>query len=182
MGHGREVASRATQWAGAALMLAGLVLMLWSGQSNSDNTIKWICPMGCAIGDRWAPGSCPRCGMDLIESRGGKMAHRDHQPKHGGAFFMAPDGKHHVEGTLPEAHQFRLYLYDQFTDPSSEPISGELDLNGKGSVTLEPGPRCYQAKLPATLAPPYQLTARVRFAGAQQTDVFDFDFRSVTGE
>jgi hypothetical protein len=162
-------------------MLSGLVLMLWGGTGSSASTIKWICPMGCPIGEQVAAGRCPKCGMDLVESRGGKVAHRDHQPKHGGFFFMAPDGKHHLEGTLPEAHQFRLYLYDQFTDPSSEPVSGEIEVNG-GKVALEAGPRFYQARLPSSLAPPYQLTAHVRFAGARESDVFDFDFPSVKGE
>src|SRR5688572_11264910 len=41
----------------------------------------------------------------------------DDKPKHGGRFLMAPDTSHHVEGTLPDATTFRLWLYDEFSVP-----------------------------------------------------------------
>jgi hypothetical protein len=46
-----------------------------------------------------------------------KGAHTDHAAKHGGAFFMAPDKMHHLEGVYSEACGFRLYLYNAFTKP-----------------------------------------------------------------
>ncbi len=44
-------------------------------------------------------------------------AHRDHNPKHGGTFFMALDNKHHLEGVLLPPGIFCVYLYDAHTQP-----------------------------------------------------------------
>jgi hypothetical protein len=43
--------------------------------------------------------------------------HSDHRPRHGGLFFMAPDGVHHVEGALERPATLRVYLYDGRTRP-----------------------------------------------------------------
>src|SRR6516225_8952948 len=40
--------------------------------------------------------------------------HGDHNPKHGGLFFMAPNNWH-VEVTYPSAGLFRLYVYDDYS-------------------------------------------------------------------
>ncbi|MEQ1898404.1 MAG: heavy metal-binding domain-containing protein [Vicinamibacterales bacterium] len=46
-----------------------------------------------------------------------QRAHGDHNPKHGGQFFMAADKWHHVEATLPRAGTLRVFLYDNFSKP-----------------------------------------------------------------
>jgi hypothetical protein len=43
--------------------------------------------------------------------------HMDHEPKHGGVFFMAPDRFHHLEGVLLPAGTFKVYLFDDYTRP-----------------------------------------------------------------
>jgi hypothetical protein len=46
-------------------------------------------------------------------------AHSNHNPQHGGVFFMALDNQHHLEGVLLESGIFKVYLYDAFTKPLS---------------------------------------------------------------
>jgi copper(I)-binding protein len=43
-------------------------------------------------------------------------AHMVHQPQHGGAFFMAPDKIHHLEGLYTDDCGFVLFFYNAFTE------------------------------------------------------------------
>src|SRR5271165_5179838 len=53
------------------------------------------------------------------QSRAEQKPHSNHNPQHGGVFFMALDNQHHLEGVLLEAGIFKVYLYDAFTKPLS---------------------------------------------------------------
>ena len=61
-------------------------------------------------------GTCPD-GTPMIAKRT-LRPHGNHNPQHGGLFFMAPDNFHHLEGAYPSARVFRLYLYDDYARPS----------------------------------------------------------------
>jgi hypothetical protein len=60
-------------------------------------------------------GTCPD-GTPMITMRT-LRPHGNHNPQHGGQFFMAPDNTHHLEGAYPRTRVFRLYLYDDYTRP-----------------------------------------------------------------
>ena len=153
----------------------------------------FACPMNCEKGKVYPKlGKCPVCKMKLQEALGGKVAHFDHNPKHGGIFFMAPDKWHHLEGTLPSAHELRIYLYDNFTRPmDATGYSGELKVQPVDDQDEEvgqpvtvpirpvPGKPYLAAKLPKTLKPPYQTEARLKFPNHKQKFLFNFDFHRV---
>ncbi len=144
---------------------------------------EYTCPMRCESEKSYAaPGECPKCGMQLSELR----AHADHEPKHGGIFFMAPDQTHHLEGTLSEQGQFRIYFYDEFTRPiSAEKFTCEGKVWPKGAdenarkpltVGLEPGKAFLAAKVDGAITPPLSIKVFIDFKDGQRPQVFDFDF------
>lgn len=182
---------------------------------------KYWCPVHQALEVHDAPGKCRRDGRDLVQVtlalswtcadapdkkllEPGKCAdgsarkigyelraHGDHNPRHGGQFFMASDAWHHVEGTYPQDGLVKVFFYDNFTKP--------LTLRGKGitgsvavrdakdkeiaSVPLAAGRdgSTMEAKLPpAVTALPLRITVKMKFSAQTAAQPFDFQFNELT--
>jgi len=113
--------------------------------------------------------------------------HSNHNPQHGGVFFMALDNQHHLEGVLLKPGIFKVYLYDAFTKPLSaadvQQASGSVQVGdsesapriplamGKDGRTLEAAIK--ELKLPVTI------TLWLRFRNSKlevKPEVFTFPF------
>ena len=114
--------------------------------------------------------------------------HQDHDPRHGGTFFMALDGIHHLEGILVPPATFRVYVYDTHTSPIS---GGELqkaegkvlwgDSPDAPEIVLRPASdgECLEAELGEPARFPVTLTLLLRFPGAppqSRPELFTFPF------
>jgi hypothetical protein len=136
----------------------------------------FTCPVHSVIAEKQA-GKCPICGRtmgevtvkvawrcpgvdkDLTEPQRCKdgtpalrvqvaAAHGNHNPQHGGQFFMAQDYWHHIEGAYPSPGVFRLYLYDDYTKPLA--AAKVKDVRAR-LVTEVTDPRTFVAKETASV-------------------------------
>jgi hypothetical protein len=116
-------------------------------------------------------------------------AHGDHNPRHGGAFFMATDKWHHVEGTYPREGLFRLYMYDNFTQPlDMKGIVGRVFLREDGNRELDvtalklsaDGKTLEAAVKGGPL--PFKVSAKIKFKPQVPEDRFDFVFPALSVE
>lgn len=118
-----------------------------------------------------------------------RRPHGDHNPRHGGQFFMADDNWHHLEGTYRGAGLLRVYFYNDFTQPvPPKGFTGRasiLDASDRevASVALKPSAiknaldaRVTGAKLPL------KVKLFVRFAPTEKERVFDFAFSEPSKE
>jgi hypothetical protein len=155
--------------------------------------LTWTCKGRPDI-DQMEPGRCPD-GSATIAKRT-LRPHGNHNPQHGGQFFMAPDTWHHLEGAYPQARVFRLYLYDDFARPlpldQVKQVQARVVTNEKFDAATRkttdvtsfplvaaPGTAYLQARVDtATL--PAEMTAKVRFKPGGDEYRFDFAFPSTT--
>jgi len=175
----------------------------------------WTCPVHAAV-IKDKPGACPIDGRELVQvtmsvswtcantnidsvnpgkcADGSPMmkkfsprAHGNHNPQHGGLFFMAPDNWHHLEGTYRDGGVFRMYLYDDFTKPLARDqvraMSGRIITKGGASIPLVPvqNGRFLEAKIGA-LPFPAELAAKLKFKAAAPENHFDFTFPEYSKE
>jgi hypothetical protein len=133
------------------------------------------------------PGKCAD-GQDRIK-KFERRPHGDHNPRHGGQFFMAEDNWHHLEGAYPRARLFRAFFYNDFTQPiPPKGFSGRvavLDSADKEVASYPLRASAVRTALDATIADPrlpLKLTLRVKFGPTDKEHTFDFLFASLTRE
>ena len=155
--------------------------------------LTWTCKGRPDI-DQIEPGGCPD-GSPMIAKRT-LRPHGNHNPQHGGQFFMAPDTWHHLEGAYPQSRTFRLYLYDDFARPlpldQVKQVQARVVTNEKFDAATRkttevtsfplvaaPGGAYLQARID-NAALPAEMTAKVRFKPGGDEYRFDFAFPSIT--
>jgi hypothetical protein len=138
------------------------------------------------------PGTCAD-GSAMVP-RYTTRAHGDHNPKHGGIFFMAPDNWHHLEGTYPAAGRFRVYVYDDFSKPLSmadarqvrgrvvtkevfDSKTGTTRELASAPLVLARSGAFFEARI-EPLALPAKMTAKIAFRRGDKESRFDFAFPS----
>ena len=188
---------------------------------------SWMCPVHAVITEQ-QPGSCRLCGRALVPvvvsltwtcrgevnaeflepgvcrdgaPRIGKRTlrpHGNHNPQHGGQFFMAPDTWHHLEGTLPRDRLFRLHVYDDYA--RTLPAATLRTLQGRvvtrqrfdaatrttieeRAFPLEPSKdgRSLEAAIDRA-SMPAAMSVKVRFKPDAPEYRFDFTFNALTKE
>lgn len=140
---------------------------------------SWTCP-GDSKGSM-EPGSCP--DGSARKKTFAARPHGNHNPQHGGEFFMAPDNWHHLEGTYPSTGLFRVYLYDDYTKPLStakvREIAGRVTTANGQDIPLARNGRVLEARV-GKAALPLTLHAHVRFEPDGVENLFDFTFAALT--
>jgi Cu/Ag efflux protein CusF len=130
------------------------------------------------------PGTCPD-GSPRIKGFE-RRPHGDHNPRHGGSFFMATDQWHHLEGAIFPHGVFRVYFYDDLTRPLAaagfSAQAAKTDDNGREVgplITLTPGAGMDGSSLEVPLASatfPLNVKLHVKFKPDDKDEVFDFRF------
>ena len=188
---------------------------------------SWMCPIHTHVMPE-KPGACPLCGRSLVEARVSVTwtctaqpginrlepgtcpdgtptkerrtlrPHGNHNPQHGGQFFMAADNWHHVEGIYPRAGVFRLYVYDDYARPlsaanlkrvSARVVTDErYDPKTRLSTDLKSFPLrpsrdgAYLEARVTGVTVPATLTAKIRIKPESPEYRFDFTFPALTKE
>ena len=141
------------------------------------------------------PGTCPD-GSPMTKKYTAR-AHGNHNPQHGGQFFMASDQWHHLEGAYPAPGQVLVYLYDDFAKPLPEAQARDVKARVVTEETFDPktrttteikafpltlaktGPTRLEASVGA-LTMPAKVTVKMIFKPGGPEERFDFTFESLT--
>lgn len=138
--------------------------------------------------DEVSPGRCPICKRPLT-AKYSLRPHGDHNPKHGGQFFMAPNNWH-IEATHPAIGVVRLFLYDDYSRPVvPRTFSGRISSmtpagrDGRPETPVDatipfkpvPGRPYLEARVPQ-LGLPAIFAVKVRFKPDEEDHRFDFFF------
>jgi hypothetical protein len=156
--------------------------------------LSWICADHPEI-DHLDRGTCP--DQTPMTAKRTLRPHGNHNPQHGGQFFMAPDNFHHLEGAYPRTRVFRLYLYDDYARPLPLPQVKAVKARVVTSETRDPVARTTKeiAAFPLVAKSnrylearigdasiPAQISAKVRFKVDGPEYRFDFTFPAFTKE
>jgi hypothetical protein len=154
--------------------------------------ISWTC-QGRSDVNQLAPGKCPD-GTDTLVKYSPRP-HGNHNPQHGGQFFMAPDNWHHLEGALPRPGVVRIYLYDDYSKPLPLDQTKRVQARIVTKETVDPATRTVQeVASPLVLTRdgrflearvdnrtfPAQMSAKIKFKADGPEYRFDFVFTSVS--
>jgi heavy metal-binding protein len=171
-----QVHTDVTQLAAGRCRLCGRDLV------RVTKALTFTCPVHRTV-EVLDPGHCPTCRRTLV-ARYTIRPHGDHNPKHGGYFFMASNNWH-VEVTHPAAAVFRLYVYNEFSRPFEPPglAARIIEVPGAGgrtsdvSIAFARRARAdyLEARVPG-LALPATLAVKVRFEAGDKEYRFDFMF------
>jgi hypothetical protein len=158
-------------------------------------SVTWTCSAQPGI-DRIEPGTCPD-GTRTVQRRT-LRPHGNHNPQHGGQFFMAADNWHHVEGTYPRAGVFRLFVYDDYARPLSAAALKRVRARVVTNERYDPKTRtstditsfelrpsrdnAYLEARVTGLTFPAAMTAKIRLKPEAPEYRFDFTFPAVTKE
>lgn len=200
-------------------VLCGSALIVVAAFAQDPQTESvWSCPVHAVVNEQ-NPGKCPICRRDLVivtatvtwtcadhpeidrpargrcadgslmEKRYTQSTHANHNPRHGGLFFMAPDLWHHLEGAYID-DVFRVYLYDDFTKPLSPELRKAVTGRVVTKETFDPKTRttteitAFPLKLSADgeylearvgkMKFPVEMTAKIKFT--RTSDEYRFDF------
>jgi hypothetical protein len=153
-------------------------------------SLAWTCPEHPEINSQ-SPGLCPIDRATRLIQRLSPLPHEDHAPKHGGAFFMAPDNWHHIEALYSGAGRIAVYVYDNYSQPmSAETVHGrivleetyDLEANEVREVVAYPlavsSDGFYLEAQIGNQELPLEVVAKVRFDSDAIEDRFDFVFTS----
>ena len=151
----------------------------------------WSCPES-ADTHLLEPGKCANGQPRKLEQS--VREHGDHNPRHGGQFFMAADKWHHLEGTYPRAGLFRAHFYDNFTKVfSAQGFTGRLVTREENNRELESVPLrvsrdglMMEADIKGGPVPtpeaPIRVAAKLIFKKGEPEQRFDFTFGELSKE
>ena len=148
--------------------------------------VSWTCAGGTE--ESASPGNCP--GGSAKTKTYALRAHGNHNPQHGGLFFMAADNTHHLEGAYLANGTFRMHFYDEFTKPQKiaavRAYKATLvvkDRNtGKESTYSLVRSGAYMQAAIGKRPLPAEMYASVTFAPGGKANRFDFAFPEYSKE
>jgi len=203
----------------ALTLLVGLAALHAQAPEPHTESV-WSCPVHAIVNEQ-NPGKCPICRRDLVlvtatitwtcadhpdinrpvrgrcadgspmDARYTQSTHANHNPRHGGLFFMAPDLWHHLEGAYAD-DMLRVYFYDDYTKPLSPELRNAVVGRIVTKETFDTATRTtkeittfplkasadgeYLEARVGRMRLPAEMTAKVRFTRGGDEYRFDFAF------